>query len=264
MDERSPFCAARRSRAQRHRYRLYKGCFFRGYRCATGPPGLSNCWVDIDTPEVTEVGESLELACQNTAQNGDEEAISTEHFENIIVHEAAGGTCDQHGKPNLAETEVLQKAASWEVRGAPAHDLVDEMCLAGTAQPENDGGDAAQSMTSINHRQHKRKLCSSQKHFVKAKCATKRPSADSVLEDSRKYDADVHLLQQQLRGVPAAHSLLHPLDFLDLSDVAALGISCEGNLASELYYDYFQRWASKHGCEDLWDESWNEVMAALV
>ncbi|CAE8624144.1 unnamed protein product [Polarella glacialis] len=173
MDERSPFCAARRSRAQRHRYRLYKGWFFRGYRCATGPPGLSNCWVDIDTPEVTEVGESLELACQSTAQNGDEEAISTEHFENIIVHEAAGGTCDQHGKPNLAETEVLQKAASWEVRGAPAHDLVDEMCLAGTAQPENDGGDAAQSMTSINRRQHKRKLCSSQKHFVKQRVLQK-------------------------------------------------------------------------------------------
>ncbi|CAE8701319.1 unnamed protein product [Polarella glacialis] len=202
MDERSPFCAARRSRAQRHRYRLYKGWFFRGYRCATGPPGLSNCWVDIDTPEVTEVGESLELACQNTAQNGDEEAISTEHFENIIVHEAAGGTCDQHGKPNLAETEVLQKAASWEVRGAPAHDLVDEMCLAGTAQPENDGGDAAQSMTSINHRQHKRKLCSSQKHFVKAKCATKRPSADSVLEDARKYDADVHLCSSRYEECP--------------------------------------------------------------
>jgi hypothetical protein len=166
--------------------------------------------------------------------------------------------------PTSQRLKFYRKQLLGRSGGAPAHDLVDEMCLAGTAQPENDGGDAAQSMTSINHRQHKRKLCSSQKHFVKAKSATKRPSADSVLEDARKYDADVHLLQQQLRGVPAAHSLLHPLDFLDLSDVAALGISCKGNLASELYYDYFQRWASKHGCEDLWDESWNEVMAALV
>ncbi|CAE8647573.1 unnamed protein product [Polarella glacialis] len=215
---------AKRTAAQRDRWRKRLRWFLRGLSCATGAPGLSQ------QQKIPEDGDQAEI-------EGDEETKthSTAVIQNSPVPTASGGQ-DKLDKPVPTAHGGQDKVVEREPAACSGQTLTDR--TATEKKVRQDAREKVQKLKPKNREpdkmQQHRPLCEPRQ--------TRTPE-----EDSEKT------LAHKNKKVPKSQSgvaEVHPLDYLDFTDIEELGLTCQAWHTSELIFEYLRRWTSSHYSAD--------------
>ena len=227
MDERSLAvnCGPmRRSRAQMHRDRLKRNWFFRGFRCSAGPPGL----VFSDSPADNLAHEANNSAAifRRDGTNDEPSKVAVSSGSSLL-----DGMVDISHPLRFPPEDIFLASAAEECKAEDISSSIDVSC-------------ADFTLASDEVPAHATGLFS-EKPSHSSRDESLRTDHTSVAS-AASLSTIIHCDKVQLPRETALAAPFFPLDFLDVSDVSALGLACRANLYSASFASFPLRWAARH------------------